>query len=109
MDMLALRRSMLMVEHRNYVFFPNGQGCFSLDVTEGQVLVVKWDVSRSNLNGWILNGMGCTSSDITQLRYVGEKGTRTLTVIQSGKVRVGAYSNNGTFAARGGTIKIRVL
>lgn len=82
-------------------------GGYLLDVTEGQTLVVDWDVSDSNLNGWILNGNGCTEN-IGQVRKVGTKGQQTLTVTVSGKVRVGAYSDVGTFSAANGVIKIRI-
>lgn len=81
-----------------------------LDVIAGQTITVQWESPSDitlNSNGWVLNGNGCCAN-IGQIRNVGENGIRTLSITQSGQVRVGGYSRYETFSlSEGSIIRIR--
>ena len=80
------------------------------NVTTGQTLIVNWNCPNGNRNGWVLNGNGCCPN-ITNLYLLPEGfiGERTVSVTQSGTVRVGSYSNYATFAVQNGTITVTVI
>lgn len=111
MDMMAVRRRVLMgqkiPEQWDYVFVKEKQFVtWMLDVTEGQSITIQWETPADvtqNQNAWVLNGNGCCPN-ISQVRYVGENGEQTLTITQSGQIRVGGYAGYETFNLQVGTI-----